>query len=243
MFFCLRLVIIELPHLKGDTMNKLVCFSPRLLTEEGVEKQFVNTRYINRITERGLNTIQLTLSNPNIEDILNLCDAFIITGGTDLDPKTYGEENQGLSLHIDQRLDEIDRQMIEHAVNHQKPLLGICRGHQSLNVFLGGTLHQDLDVLNQSHNRIKENHIIHMTSNPSFALESQISVNSYHHQAINKLAPSLKAIGTHEDGTIEMVIHENLPIFAVQWHPEITPDSPISKLVFDHFVSTVIKEK
>src|SRR3989339_111031 len=224
-------------------MSKLVCFSPRLLTEEGVEKQFVNTRYINRLVERGVNTLQLTLGNPYREDILNLCDGFVITGGTDLDPKTYGEENQGLSKQIDQRLDEIDRLMIEHAVKYQKPLLGICRGHQSLNVFLGGSLHQDLGDLNPQHNRIKDDHIIQMLPHPSFAWGNQISVNSYHHQAINKLAKSLKAVGTHEDGTIEMIVHESLPIFAVQWHPEITPDSPISKLIFDHFVSTVNKEK
>ena len=223
-------------------MTKLVCFSPRLLIEEGVEKQFVNTRYIDPITQRGLNTIQITLGNPNPDDILHLCDGFILTGGTDLNPNTYQEVNDGLSGGVSDRLDEIDRIMIEHAIANEKPLLGICRGHQSLNVFLGGTLHQDLSQFNDSHQRIKENHIIHMQPDPHFLWGTEISVNSYHHQAIKDLAPLLKAIGTHEDGIIEMVIHQHLPIFSVQWHPEITPKSPYSSMIFDTFVKLVLEK-
>jgi len=224
-------------------MTQLICFSPRLLTEEGVEKQFVNTRYVNQLTERGFNTIQLTLNNPDITQILTVCDGFVLTGGTDLNPETYNEVNNGLSYGVSDRLDKIDKQMIEHAVAMHKPLLGICRGHQSLNVFLGGSLHQDLGLLNEAHKRIKEGHIIHMNPHPYFAWQSHIEVNSYHHQAIKDLAPSLDVIGLHDDQTIEMVVHKTLPIFSVQWHPEITPEDSNSIIIFDAFAKLMVENK
>lgn len=220
-------------------MSKLICITPRLLTEDKTEKQFVNTRYVNQINKRGFNSIQLTLENPNQAEILSLCDGFLITGGTDLDPSCYHEANDGLSLDVDLRLDNLDKQVIEYAIQNKKPLLGICLGLQSLNVFLGGTLKQDLGSLNDTHRNIKENHIIHMINHPYFAWSGQITVNSYHHQAIKDLAPNLQAIGKHDDGTVEMIVHNTLPIFAVQWHPEITSDSPYSNIIFNAFLKLV----
>lgn len=220
-------------------MKKLIGVTPRLLTEKNVEKQFVNTRYIDQLTSRGFNTILLTLDNPNIDEILNLCDGFLITGGTDLDPVTYGEENNGLSKDIDKRLDGLDKAVIHYAVKHKLPLLGICRGHQSLNVFLGGTLHQDLGNLNEDHERVSNNHKVIMKPHPLFNFKEEITVNSYHHQAIKDLAPDLEVIGTHPDGTIEMVVHKTLPIFSVQWHPEIKNDLPYSNIIFNAFLKLV----
>lgn len=221
-------------------MTKLIGLSPRLLTEDNVEKQFVNTRYLNPLHKRGLNTLLLTLNNPNLEEVLEHCDAFLITGGTDSDPKHYGEENKGLSKGVDHRLDETDKMIIEHAVKHKKPVLGICRGMQSLNIFLGGSLYQDLDNLNDTHNSVKEDHFITINKNSFINLEGELNINSYHHQAIKKLAKDFEVIGKHNDGTIEMVIHKTLPIFAVQWHPEINSESDVSKVIFDKF-SELIK--
>lgn len=216
-------------------MIKLVGLSPRLITEDNVEKQFVNTRYLKPLQARGLNTILLTLENPNLEEILMLCDAFLITGGTDIDPSFYNEDNVGLSKNVDARLDTIDQMITLHAVKHKKPLLGICRGHQSINVFLGGSLYQDLEGLNKDHNSVKGDHYITITNNSFLNLDETINVNSYHHQAIKTLAFDLEAIGFYKDSTIELVVHKSLPIFAVQWHPEINSDSKVSKVIFDKF--------
>lgn len=215
--------------------TKLICLSPRLLTEDNIEKQFVNTRYTTPLINRGFNTLMLTLNNPNIDDLLNVCDGFLVTGGTDIDPSYYNEENDGLSLNVDKRLDEVDKAMINHAVENKKPLLGICRGHQALNVFLGGSLHQDLDSLNEVHKRIQEDHFVNTTSHKMFNWDKIINVNSYHHQAIKDLADNLEVVATHNDGTIEMVVHKSLPIFAVQWHPEIYSNSEPSVIIFDAF--------
>jgi len=220
-------------------MSKLICVTPRLLTENHVEKQFINTRYLKHLTNAGYNTIQINLDNPNPDDILHMCDAFLMTGGTDVDPIHFGEANEGLSKGIDQRLDKLDQQITQYAVKSKKPLLGICRGVQTINVFLGGSLHQDLGSLNESHQKIASGHVVHIKPHPLFNLPSTIEVNSYHHQAIKDVAPGLEVIGQHEDGTVEMVIHQTLPIFAVQWHPEIDGESPYSKMIFEAFFKLI----
>lgn len=220
-------------------MPKLICFSPRLLTEQNVEKQFVNTRYIHRMTERGFNTLLLTLNNPNNDEIFQLCDGFIITGGDDIDPSSYGESDIGLSKDTHKNMDDLDQEIIRYAIKSHKPLMGICRGQQILNVALGGTLYQDLAGLKSHHHEIHTSHTVNMKQHPLFAFESKITVNSYHHQAIKDLSTDLEVLGIHDDHTIEMVIHKELPIFAVQWHPEITPHSPYSRIVFDAFSKLV----
>jgi len=220
-------------------MSKLIGITPRLLTESGVEKQFINTRYIKHLTARGFNTIQINLDNPNPEAIFEMCDAFLITGGMDVDPIHFNETNEGLSKNVDSRLDLIDQQITAYAVKTKKPLLGICRGLQTINVFLGGSLYQDLGPLNVAHQSVSKDHFVDIKPHPWFEFEGTIDVNSYHHQAIKKVAPDLEIIGQHQDGTIEMVVHKSLPIFAVQWHPEIDSDRPYSKMVFDAFVNLI----
>lgn len=222
-------------------MHPKIGVSPRFVIEEGIHKQCVNTRYIERLTERGLNTLMITLGNPHVEDILMLCDGFLITGGNDVDPNSYHDVNQGLSIDTDNRFDELDALMIKHAIKYHKPLLGICRGLQMLNVSLGGTLIQDLSDLNAFHQNIQQGHRIKLIEHPYFKWPSLIEVNSFHHQAIKDLACDLVAYGHADDGIIELVIHKTHPIFAVQWHPEITPECVNSKIIFDTFADLIKK--
>lgn len=221
-------------------MTKLICLTPRLLTEDNVLKEFVNSRYFKPLNERGFNTIMISKNNVNNEDIFNMCDAFLLTGGTDIDPKHYGEKNDGLSKGISNDLDVLDKEIIDYAVKTKKPVLGICRGHQSINAFLGGTLIQDLGNKNEVHERVKDNHKVKFVKNNKYNLEDDFIVNSYHHQAIKELANDLELIGKHEDGTIEMVAHKTLPIFSVQWHPEINSDSKESTIIFDIFKDYIL---
>ena len=221
-------------------MRKLVCLTSRTMLDElSQEKQFVNTRYVKPLTERGMNTMMLTLDNPSPEEMFNLCDAFVVTGGVDLDPMTYKDVNTGFSKDIHPSLDLLDSLVIKYAKTTKKPLLGVCRGLQSVNVFLGGTLYQDLAQLGLKHSNIPGNHKINTVENDVIKFESEIAVNSYHHQGIKKLATGLKVIGKQTDGIIEAVVHESLPIIAVQWHPEMRPSSPESKIIFDTFATMV----
>lgn len=212
---------------------KLIGVTPRILVENGVEKQFVNTRYLKQLTDRGLNTIMINTNNPNPEEIVKLCDGFLLTGGTDIDPVHFGEENTGESKNVLPQLDILDKLIIEHAVETKKPILGICRGHQAINIFLGGTLHQHIGT---DHESVKIDHIVETVPNKHLNFKKQINVNSWHHQAVKDLAPGLELIASHPDGTVEAFAHKTLPIVGVQWHPEILSDSEETKLIFDLFL-------
>lgn len=216
-------------------MKKLIGVTPRLLVEDGVQKQFVNNTYVSALLNYDVNVIMLTLDNPCVEDILSLCDGFVITGGSDLDPKYYGETNEGLSKGVDERLDILDKKVVEYAKEHKVPMLGICRGHQSINTFLGGSLFQHID----NHTSIKANHEVQTLPNRLLAFDKDILTNSYHHQAVKKLAPGLVEVAKHGDGTNEAFIHEELPVIGIQWHPEKDPEWKESKLIFDKFIELV----
>lgn len=217
--------------------TKLIGVTARILYEDNVRKQFVNERYLTRLIERGFNTIMLTLDNPNIEEILDLCDGFLITGGSDIDPKNFGEENLGESKNCDLHLDELDRVVVEYAAKNKKPLLGICRGHQAINVFLGGSLYQDIG---NNHNSTK--HQVTATKNHLINFPQNFTTNSYHHQALKKVPDSLEIVAlSDDDKVIEAIVHKELPIMATQWHPEMTPNDPISILIFDTFKDLVNK--
>lgn len=224
---------------ESEEIMKLIGVTPRILVEDGVQKQFVNTRYVKPLHERQLNTIMLTMDNPNLEAILALCDGFLITGGSDIDPKYYDENNDGESKNCIPGLDEVDQKVVAYARQHKLPVLGICRGHQAINVFLGGSLFQHVG---DDHRNVKHNHEVKTIKNDLLAFEDQILVNSYHHQTVKQLAPGLQAIAHHPDGTIEAFIHEHLPMIGIQWHPEVLIDEKESQMIFDKFAELVQKK-
>lgn len=193
-------------------MKKIIGITPRLIYENNVEKQFVNSRYITFLKDLGYNFISLNLDNNEIDQILSLCDGFLITGGDDINPKLYHEENT-FSRNISDRMDETDLKVIDFAVKNKKLLIGICRGFQIINVYFKGSLTQDIP----NHNNTK--HIIEL-SHDIIDLK-EIEVNSHHHQAINKLGKDLICFAKSKDEIIEAYYHASLPIIAFEWHPEI----------------------
>lgn len=219
-------------------MKKIIGCTPRCLKEGSTLKQFVNDNYVESLLARDFNVIMLTLDNPALEEILDLCDGFLITGGSDIDPKWFNEENNG-SEDIDPRLDMIDKQVVEYAMKSKKPMLGICRGIQSINVFMGGSLYQHIGL---THRGISYDHEVHTYKNRLLDFDKDIIVNSYHHQAVKELAPNTTLVAKHKDGTIEAFIHNTLPIIAVQWHPERLQETKPSQIVFDTFAKLVNKK-
>ncbi len=158
-----------------------------------------------------------------LRELACLCNGLFLTGGEDLDPSLYGQKDGGLCGAIDAVRDEAETELCRLFTEARKPVFGICRGLQMLNVFFDGTLTQDL-----KHDRAIEHpyHAVHDVSAVQGswlegAFGSRFAVNSYHHQAIDKLGKGLKAAAYAADGKIvEAVEHEHLPIVAVQWHPE-----------------------
>ena len=151
------------------------------------------------------------------------CDGLLLPGGGDVDPAVYGQENCG-SNPPDKVRDEDELALFALFRALNKPIFGICRGHQMINVALGGTLVQDLPDERHRHDAVTDTDRIHkvQTTHPLLADlygESFVS-NSAHHQAIDRLGEGLSVTCVSDEGVIEGIVHENGQIFAVQFHPE-----------------------
>lgn len=153
-------------------------------------------------------------------------DALILCGGNDIAPHHYGQENIHC-VEIDERRDEREIALLQMYLKAQKPVLGICRGMQLINVVLGGDLKQDIgEVLHLFHSHQEEpDYKIHPVSTVDGSVLRKLygevfTVNSFHHQALDHLGTGLLATAFSEGGLIEAVEHDELPILGVQWHPE-----------------------
>lgn len=148
-------------------------------------------------------------------------DGLLLPGGGDLDPALYGQETRG-SNAPDSELDRLQLDALAAFVRAKKPVFGICRGLQVINVFFGGTLFQDLPQ--GYHQQIGRDQAHETIAAPGSFLAAlygrRFSVNSAHHQAIDALGEGLQAVQRTADGVIEAICHAQLPIWAVQWHPE-----------------------
>lgn len=179
-----------------------------------------------------------------------LADGILFTGSPcDVSPTLYAEENRNAKF-CNSALDDMELKLFRAFLNQNKPIMGICRGVQIINVALGGTLVQDvpsevpnLTVHDQVYQEKTQYHPVHATEGSLLAslFGSDFMTNSYHHQAVKGCGSGLIASVTTEDGVIEAVEHKKLPIFGVQWHPERNigdeqQDLPDALPLFRHFV-------
>ena len=175
------------------------------------------------------------------------CDGLLLCGGGDIDPARYGQADQG-SQPPDPVRDQAELELFHAFLQAGKPIFGICRGMQLINVALGGTLVQDLPPLVRPFHgggeadcvhpiRAAEGSLLHRLYGPVFP------VNSSHHQAVDRLGSGLIATAWGESGFVEGLEHPSLPIFAVQFHPERMsfarrrPDTVDGAPLFTHFFS------
>lgn len=205
------------------------------LYDETKESYWMLPGYMKGIEEAGGIPFMLPLTTDK-EMILTLADTFdgfLFTGGQDVNPNLYGEQVEPVCGRPCEERDLMEAILFERAVALDKPIFGICRGIQLFNVLLGGTLYQDLPSQLQSEKLIthKQNppydQPVHMVTiekdSPLFTIlkEESITVNSYHHQGIKRLAEPLVCAATAEDGLIEAVTMPGKRfVLAVQWHPE-----------------------
>ena len=171
----------------------------------------------------------------------------ILPGGGDIDPALFHAENQG-SRAVDPVLDRLQLLLLERFLKKGRPVLGICKGMQLINVCLGGGIIQDLPTA-RSHAYVGRDQI-----HPSFAQKGSIlhslygesfPVNSAHHQGISEPGEGLAVIQRAPDGVAEAVVHRRLPLIGVQWHPERMcfshrrPDTPDGSRLLSYFLSLV----
>ena len=169
-------------------------------------------------------------------------DGVVLSGGTDMDPNLYGADAQTDDYPLEPERDDFELAILDAAVTREMPVLGICRGLQVINVYAGGTLHQDVPAHSRYDVAVNSvTHSIDITDGSILAslYGSTHAVNSLHHQTVDRLGTDLVVTATDLE-TIEGLEHLRLPIIAVQWHPEFldTRDTdPVFRWIVDQALS------
>jgi gamma-glutamyl-gamma-aminobutyrate hydrolase PuuD len=176
-------------------------------------------------------------------------DGLVLPGGADIDPARYGEDAHPAAYGINSAFDAFELALLDVALERQIPVLAICRGHQVLNVALGGTLDQHItdrpglfvhgDPGRGPGGGVDHDVTIKAGTRLAQALGvTRCSVRSHHHQVVSELASKAEATAWSDDGLLEGFELEDGWVVAVQWHPEVTAaDDPIQQRLFDAFVA------
>lgn len=154
------------------------------------------------------------------------CQGLLLPGGGDVEPWRYGQENTR-SAGLDPQRDEEELALLDRFLHLGRPVLGVCRGMQVMNVYFGGDLHQDIP----GHRGVPGGDVLHMAQMTPGLLRrlwgQTAQVNSCHHQAAHRLGRGLVPLAWAQDGTLEALGHKDLPALGVQWHPERMPLPPM----------------
>lgn len=239
----------------------IIAISPQYDIERN--RIWIGPNYLNSIKQAGGIPIllPLELDYEHIKILSKTVDGFLFPGGPDIAPHYFNEEpieNYGI---IVPKRDTLEEYLFQVALDSNKPMLGICRGMQIFNVFLGGSLYQDIHqqyepIYNLSDSGLGKNyriehyqksdnpvqtHSIHIIKNTllhAICNVSNIRVNSFHHQSIKNIADSLIPSAFSLDDVVESIEISIHPYFlGVQWHPEhLSIDCPYSKQIFASFI-------
>lgn len=226
----------------GGGASPLIGIVPTQMPEEHVFR--VNDYYINSIVLSGGVPIVLPLTYDKrvYERLFPIVDGFVLTGGQDVDPRRYGMQDDDASCEkvgeVTPMRDRVECQILDYAYAFDVPLLGICRGMQTINVYFGGTLYADLptqfpgvDSLTGrplSHWQTEEPtevvHYIDVTRGSKLhdILRADSSAtNSFHHQGVKKVGEGFRATAYASDGLVEGIeATDRTFMVGVQWHPE-----------------------
>lgn len=220
------------------------------------EKQCVwmEQDYLEAITLAGGIPIILPLiqNEAIIEEFASKIDGLFLTGGHDINPSIYHEEATDLCGKVCDSRDGFELKLVEKVIEQNKPIFGVCRGLQLLNVFFKGTLFQDIPTQykrerNFSHRQqIPYDQPVHEVSLVEGGLLTQwlnvntLQVNSRHHQGIKELGEGLMVEAVSIDGLIEAFHHPNYAfLVAVQWHPESRcKQNEQERILFEQFVNS-----
>ena len=205
--------------------------------------------YVRALESAGaLPVVVPPLPSREVERLLGRLDGLVLSGGPDLAPAAYGATPHLELGSTEPGLDAFEYAMAREALRLELPILGICRGAQTLNVARGGTLHQHLpDVVGDgiAHRQTVDGRVpTHpVTLLPGSRLATvfgatQLSVNSFHHQAVDRLGAGLRASAWAPDGTIEAIEDPDRSfVLAVQWHAETLQGVPSQLTLFEELVS------
>lgn len=220
------------------------------LYDEEKDSLWMIPGYMDGIREAGGIPIMfpLTDNEDEIYNLISICDGLLFTGGQDVSTDIYGEEQLDSSVVPCPKRDEMEKIVLSFSLKQDVPVLGICRGIQFINAYLGGTLFQDLYQQHKSdinhsmtppYDRVV--HKVRLEKNtPLYNLLDKeiIGVNSYHHQAIKLLSDVVRPMAFSEDELCEaFYMPSKRFVWALQWHPELSYKSDEnSRAIFKAFV-------
>ena len=204
-------------------------------------------KYIESIERAQGIPVLITPVTERSEELIGRLDGFILTGGADVDPATYGGENDPTVYGVNPERDQFELALARAVAENAVPLLAICRGIQVLNVAMGGTLVEHIpnvygeSVIHRDERFDKVEHIVSIF--PESRLTEIMGVTefncpSFHHQCVRDIAPEFIICSQSEDGVVEAIESAKYPkIIAVQWHPEYISESDASQQrLFDTLV-------
>lgn len=216
----------------------------------------MSQRYIRALTAVGALPWMIPLVGDEAETMRGIydeLDGVFLPGGADIDPANYGEERHARCDKGDPARDEVELMLVRWALAERKPVLGVCRGLQVVNLAAGGTLYQDL--ADQMPGSIKHDyfpfggryardflaHDVQVAERSKLAEifgAGPLKVNSMHHQGIRSLGEQLVATAVATDGLVEGIESaDDSYLVAVQWHPEVLADNcPRTRRLFESFV-------
>jgi putative glutamine amidotransferase len=222
-------------------------------SEPKVREMVLGLTYLRALEAAGaVPMVVPPLPEEAIGPLLDRLDGICLSGGPDLDPDTYGARPHPELGPTEPDLDRFELAMARSADTREMPILTICRGTQALNVARGGSLIQHLPEISpefahrQSAPGDQTSHTIEIEPGSRLAtalgdeavlVPDELDVNSFHHQAIDRLGAGLKVTARAPDGTIEAVEDPSRPfLIGVQWHAETLVHRPYEAALFRHFV-------
>ncbi|HEU4600218.1 MAG TPA: gamma-glutamyl-gamma-aminobutyrate hydrolase family protein [Solirubrobacterales bacterium] len=196
---------------------------------DGVSLDGFYTGYSARLAEAGAAPVFITREAAPAR-LVEYLDGFVLGGGLDVDPRLYGERPTAHSTSLDPAQDEFEIALAKAAIEADRPVLGTCRGHELLNVAFGGTLVPHLEgTSGPFHRRIsypladRGHEVGTATGSTVHSLYGErVTVNSFHHQAVDQVADGFRVTAVADDGVVEAIEHEQGHAIGVQWHPEFS---------------------
>jgi len=216
-------------------------------------------KYVRAVEQAGAEPVEVSLglSDDELRRLAPTLDAVVLTGSpADVNPALYGESRNAASADADPNREKTDFTLLKHAFAEHKPVLAICYGNQSLNVFLGGTLIQDIASevhasiqhlwLNREKGAPEPYHAVRIepkTRLRDLAAAGEVRTNSSHHQSVREPGKNLRIAARAPDGVIEAVewTGDSNWVTGVQWHPERMAEDSFAQRLFSELVAAARK--
>ncbi len=229
----------------------------RFLSPTQVYEHTLSDKYVQAVLRAGGTPVILPsgLENGQIAELLERLDGVLLTGGGDIDPQLFNGRPHPRVYGIDEPRDNFELELVRQAAEANFPFLGICRGVQVMNVALGGSLFTDIETQmpgSERHDwypdipRDRISHFVTIQNGSRLAQlvdDSQLGVNSLHHQGLDRVPDQVKVTARSADGLVEAVELSGHPFgIGVQWHPEWLVESPGNQAIFRGLVEAARKK-